>query len=575
MTGRRPTPLGRDIFFEYLVSQEVRYIFGNPGTTELPLVDGCNDYPSIEYVLSLHEDVAVAQATGYARASGNVGVVNLHVTPGVAHGLGNLYNAHRARVPLLITSGQHHTGLRVQDPILTSDLHGIVGQFTKWSYEVRFLEEMTMVMQRAFKELATPPFAPVFVSMPPNVLLEEHDLSGPARVTRPAASMADDEGIRRAVRVLNSAERPMIVAGDGVGHARAWDEVTTIAEALGARVYTEGYATLWNFPSRHPLYLGPMPNLATEMRERFARADVALLCGVTSAAPVSRYDEGGPLIPFDVRTVAVDDSPTEIGKNHPASVALLGDVGTNLRRLRTALERESIPPESVAARTSQVRGEADARRAAWDRRIAGIAAGGRPTAGAVARAIREALPDGGVFVDETISNRPWFVNVLDFADPLSYVGANGISLGFSVGVAAGLQLGMPDRKIVVAIGDGSMLYYPHALWNLANRGLPVLVVILNNGGYRVLELIVNRMGGPWSDAGSDLPGLDIEGPDVDFVALARSLGVGGERVDTADDLEGAIRRGIETSIPYVVDVVLDRDTRGAPRTDTEPERKEC
>ena len=566
MTGHRPTPLGRDIFFEYLVAQGVRYIFGNPGTTELPLVDGCNDYSSIEYVLSLHEDVAVAQAMGYARASGKVGVVNLHVTPGVAHGLGNLYNAHRARVPLLITAGQHHTGLRVQDPILTSDLLSMVGQFTKWSYEVRFLEELPMVMQRAFKELVTPPFAPVFVAMPPNVLLEKHGGFGPAQVTKPAVSVAGEAGIREAVRVLGSADFPMIVAGDGVGHARAWDDLATVAATLGARVYTEGYATLWNFPPRHPMYLGPMPNLASDMRDHFARADVALLCGVTSAAPVSRYDEGGPLIPFDVRTVVFDDSPGEIGKNHPASAALLGDVGVNLRRLRSALEASPPDRAAVARRSREIRDESAARRRAWDRKARRGAGAGRLTAAGVAAAIRESMPAGGIFVDETISNRPWFVNVLDFPDPLSYFGANGISLGFSVGAGAGLQIARPDRKVVVAVGDGSFLYYPHALWSLATRDLPVLVVVLNNGGYRVLEMIVNRMGGPWSENGVSLPGIDIEGPGVDFVALAGSMGVPGERVDSVGSLGPAIRRGMEAPTPFLIDAVLDRSEGGAPRT---------
>ena len=562
MTGSGLTPLGRDIFFEYLVSQDVHYIFGNPGTTELPLVDGCNDYPSIEYVLSLHEDVAVAQATGYARASGKVGVVNLHVTPGVAHGLGNLYNAHRARVPLLVTAGQHHTGLRVQDPILSSDLLSMVGQFTKWSYDVRFLEELPMVMHKAFKELATPPFAPVFVSMPPDVLLEKHDGFGPARVTEPTRSIASDQAIQEAVRVLASAEQPMIVAGDGVGLAHGWDELVAIAEVLGARVYTEGYATLWNFPSRHPLYLGPMPNLAADMRAHFARADVALLCGVTSPAPVSRYDDGGPLIPFHVQTVAMDDSPSEIGKNHPASAALLGDVGANLRSLRTALEGAPFDRAVAARRGRRVSDEATKRRSAWDRKTQEAAVSGRLTAGGVSAAIRDSIPAGGILVDETISNRPWFVNTLEFPDPLSYFGANGISLGYSVGAAAGLQVARTDRKVVVAVGDGSFLYYPHALWNLANRNLPVLVVILNNGGYRVLELIVNRMGGPWSEAGSDLPGLDIQGPDVDFVALAASLGIPAERVDTPRGLGPAMKRGMEASTPYVVDVVLDRPDGG-------------
>ena len=557
MSALRPSSLGRDIFFEYLVEQEVRYIFGNPGTTELPMVDGCNDYTSIEYVLSLHEDVAMAQATGYARASGKVGVVNLHVTPGVAHGIGNLYNAYRARIPLLVTAGQHHTGLLVQDPILTSDLRSLVGQFTKWAYEVRFLEELPMVMQRAFKELATPPYAPVFVSIPPNVLLEKHDGYGPVRVTRPGRSVADRRVVEEGARLLASAERPMIVAGDGVGHTGGWKDLVAIAEGLGARVYTEGYATLWNFPSRHPLYLGPMPNLATEMRDSFAVADVVLLCGVTAAAPVSRYDEGGPLIPFDVRTVVLDDSPGEIGKNHPASAALLGDVGMNLRRLRHAMEEMPLRRSQVEARARRVREEARARRSAWDRRVGDEAEAGRLTAGAVASAIREAIPADGIFVDETISNRPFFVNLLDFPEPLSYFGANGISLGFSVGAAAGLSVARPDRKVVVAVGDGSFLYYPHALWNLANRDLPVLVVVLNNGGYQVLKLIVDRMGGPWSGGRANLPGLDIGEPGVDLVGLAASLGVPGEKVDCLSGLDRAIRRGMAATTPYLIDVRLE------------------
>ena len=567
MTAQRPTPLGRDIFFDYLVEQGVRYIFGNPGTTELPLVDGCNDYASIEYVLSLHEDVAVAQATGYARASGKVGVVNLHVTPGVAHGIGNLYNAYRARVPLLITAGQHHTGLLVQDPILTSDLRGLVEQFTKWSYEVRFPEELPMVMQRAFKELATPPYAPVFVSIPPNVLLDEHGSLGSARVTTRGRSVADPGAIEEGARILAAAERPMIVAGDGVGHARGWDDLARIAETLGARVYTEGYATLWNFPARHPLYVGPMPNLATEMRDRFASADVALLCGVTSAAPVSRYDEGGPLIPFDVQTVVLDDSPSEIGKNHPASAVLLGDVGMNLWRLRDALAGLPLDRSAIDARISGVREDAEERRSAWDRRVGDDSLAGCLTSAAVAAAIRDTIPTEGIFVDETISNRPFFVNVLDFPDPLSYFGANGISLGFSVGAAAGLSMARPDRKVVVAVGDGSFLYYPHALWNLANQDLPVLVVVLNNGGYRVLKLIVDRMGGPWNQGGSDLPGLDIGGPGIDLVALADSVGVPGEQVDSLSGLGPAIGRGMTAATPYLIDVLLDRSVCEPPQAE--------
>src|SRR5262245_59062832 len=137
----RSPALCRDLFFDFLEAQGIPYLFGNPGTTELPLIDGCNDHPAVRYVMSMHEDIAVAQAMGYARASGKVGVVNLHVAPGLAHGLGNLYNAFRARVPLLVTVGQHDTGLLVQDPILTADLVAMAQPFTKWAFEVRHAED--------------------------------------------------------------------------------------------------------------------------------------------------------------------------------------------------------------------------------------------------------------------------------------------------------------------------------------------------------------------------------------------------------------------------------------------------
>src|SRR3954471_10506286 len=328
---------GRDLLFDYLAHLGIPYIFGNPGTTELPLVDGCNDHPSVEYVLSLHEDIAVAQAIGYARASGNIGVVNLHVTPGVAHGLGNIYNAFRARVPLLITAGQHHSGLDVYDPILTADLVGLMRPFTKWAYEVTSLDDLPIALQRAFKELTTPPFGPVFLSIATDLFLADYPERPVAKVSRIARARSVDAEIERAAAVLAGATNPLILAGDGVGLNDAWDEVVRLAESLGAVVLTEGYSTLWNFPSAHPQFGGPMPNLATEMRKQFDGVDVLLACGVTCQVPVSRYDEGGPLVPWRVRTIAGDATRWEVGKNEPVEVGLVGDVKSNLAALAAAV----------------------------------------------------------------------------------------------------------------------------------------------------------------------------------------------------------------------------------------------
>jgi benzoylformate decarboxylase len=549
--------LGRDAFFEFLVAQDIPYVFGNPGTTELPLIDGFGDYPSVRYVLSLHEDVAVAQAMGYARASGKVGVVNLHVTPGVAHGLGNLYNAYRARIPLLVVAGQHASGLQVQEPILTSDLAGLMRPFTKWAYDVTRLDELPVVLQRAFKELTTPPYGPVFLSFPMDLMLQKCDGFPPARVSGVGPVVADSATVAKAAETLRSAQRPLVLAGDGVGHARAWDELAALAEAVGAPVFSEGYATLWNFPADHPLYMGSMPNVASGMRDRFAEVDVALLCGVTCQAPVSRYDDGGPLVPWHVRTVALDDSPWEVGKNQPVEAGLVGDVKRNLVALLDAV-RAAPAPDDVAARRQGIQVEAATRVEHWAEQVRLARASDTLSATLVAAELRDLLPPDAVFVDEAISNRLSFVNVLQFGDPLSYFAVNGLSLGYSTGVAVGIQMALPERRVVNVVGDGSLLYYPQALWNAANAGTPVLFVVLNNSSYRVLKVIFDRMEGTWTSHRDALPGIDITGPDIDFVALGRCLGLEAQRVTDPAELRPALKRGLGAASPAVVEVVLQQ-----------------
>jgi benzoylformate decarboxylase len=548
---------GRDVFFQYLEHHGIEYLFGNPGTTELPLVDGSNDHPSVRYVMSLHEDIAVAMAMGYARASGKVGVVNLHVAPGLAHGLGNLYNAFRAGMPLIVTAGQQHTRLVVHDPILTADLAEMARPFTKWAYEVRFAEELPTVMQRAFKEALTPPTGPVFISFPPDVLLGPAPSDAPVGASTIGTAIADEDTVIRATSLLASAKSPMIVAGDGVGLACAWKEVAEIAEAIGAPVYTEQYATLWDFPSDHPHFSGPMPNQAVGMRQRFEGVDVALLAGFTAQAPVARFDDKGSLIPASVRIVAAHDRPWEIGKNQPVEAGLPGSIQRNLAALASAL-RSAARQDGAAGRSEKIRAASAKRRQQWRDQADAARRSGKLDAAFAAAELAAVFPANGVFVDEAISNREAFVNQVAFADPKAYFAGKGLSLGYSVGAAIGLRLGQPERPVITVVGDGSLLYYPQALWSVASLKLPIVTIVLNNASYRVLKLIVGRMGGPWNDAKAALPGLDFESPRVDFAAMARSMGLEGERVATTGELRPTLERALAAKRPYVVDVLLDQ-----------------
>jgi benzoylformate decarboxylase len=257
----------------------------------------------------------------------------------------------------------------------------------------------------------------------------------------------------------------------------------------------------------------------------------------------------------------VDDSPWEVGKNQPVEVGLVGDIKATLAALLDALRRAGPDPARVAPRTAAWHERCAERGRSWDERVRAARASDLISPTLVAAELRELLPPGSVFVDETISNRPSFVNVLDFDDPLGYFCANGLSLGYSAAAAAGIKLALPDRRVVNVVGDGSLLYYPQALWNAASQETPVLFVVLNNGQYRVLKQIVDRMGGPWSDGGHLPPGLDLDKPAVDFVALAGALGVEAERAATAVELRSALERGLSNDRPYLVEAVIEQGYR--------------
>jgi len=208
------------ILMEILRAEGARYLFGNPGTTELTFLDALPD-SGIEYILALQEATAVAAADGYAQASGTIGIVNLHVAPGLANGLSILHSAWRAQTPLVVTAGQQDSRLLLEEPILAADLVQLTEQFTKWSYEVRRPEEAPRALRRALTLAKTPPTGPVFLSLPMDLMTAVVEHSGAASPPVAARSLPEPEAIQKAAELLARAKTPLIVAGDGVARADA------------------------------------------------------------------------------------------------------------------------------------------------------------------------------------------------------------------------------------------------------------------------------------------------------------------------------------------------------------------
>lgn len=555
-----PHMTGRQAFFDVARSEGVKYLFANPGTTELPIFDELADDTGIELILALQEATAVAAADGYAQATRRPSLVNLHIAPGVANGIGNIFNAAWNGAPVVITAGQQNTNQLIQDPMLAADLVRMVDQFCKWSYEVRRPEDVGLALRRAFKIAASPPTGPVFVSIPWNYLDEggETTLPPPSRIEH--GSAADTDAIGAAVRMLLAAERPLIVAGDEVARAGATADLVAFAEATGARVCGEVLSGRFVFPMDHPLWNGYLAPKNDLIRLVMGRADVVLVLGAQMFpsffyAPVSA-------IPDDVRVIQVDPDPYQIAKTYPVELGLRGDVGATLRAMRTAFDSSVTPQirKTIAARADALGDERAQAVAGLDAAVAHQSGLSPLPALAACAAAVEAFDGPVSVVDEAVTNTAAVRAVLKQRDPDSYFFFRGGGLGWGIPAAAGVRLAQPDRNVVAFVGDGATNYVPQSLWTLAHHDIPATVVVLNNGGYYILKAQMLGMDGKAAKAGV-YPGMDIANPAVDFMSLAAAYGVPSERAETSGDVTAVMRKAMSSGGPFLVEIPIDATVR--------------
>src|SRR3954465_8777788 len=231
---------GRRVLMESFVAHGVRHIFGNPGTTETPLLASLPAFPEINYVMALHEGVAVSAASFYAQASGRATVANLHVAPGLGNGIGALYGALKANSPVVATAGQQDTRMRLAGPLLGHDLVAMAAPVTKWSVQIESADEFAPILRRAFKVAMDAPKGPVFVALPIDVLEQETSVAAAAPDRLWRASAPDPAGGAELAQALLKSQRPTIVAGDDVARARAIDALVALVEQIGASVWFEG-----------------------------------------------------------------------------------------------------------------------------------------------------------------------------------------------------------------------------------------------------------------------------------------------------------------------------------------------
>lgn len=551
-----PVMSGKRAFLEILKQEGVEIIFGNPGTTELPLMDALAGDTAMRYVLGLQEATVVAMADGYAQASGKLGVINLHAAPGLGNGMGMLYCAKMAGSPLVVIAGQHEQSFNKSEPILYDDLPPIAKPFVKWTAEVTRLEDLPIMLHRACKVARTPPMGPVFLSLPGDVLNAEADIDLGGATHVGARIRGDLDSIAAAAEILARAERPAIIAGSGVAHAHAHAELVRLAEMIGAPVHFEGEATTNAFPTSHPLFRGQITRLTPWIRNWLDQHDVLFAVGA-DVFTLSLPNKVNP-IPPGLQIVHLDADPWQIGKNFSTDAAVFGDIKATLPEISDAVAaRMSRSQSRLASERGAAMGAAITEERATLVAQAKAAADKTPIQPlALMKAIGDAVPKNAILIEEALSSGAGLRMFQQPDDDQGFFGGRGGGIGWSVPGSAGVKLALPDRPVVVVVGDGSAMYTCQALWTIAHEKLAITVLVVNNRSYRILkQRLYNTQG---IAAQTDLyVGMELVNPAIDYCGLARSLGVDAVYCKTLDEVDAAIKRGVSGDKPLLIEVETD------------------
>lgn len=522
-------PTVRDATFDLFRAHGMTTMFGNPGSTELPMLA---DYPSdFSYVLGLQEAVVVGMADGFAQASGQTTVVNLHTAPGMGNAMGAIFNAQANHSPLLITAGQQaRAQITLQANLTNRDATRMPHPLVKWSYEPPRAEDVPLALAHGAHLAGLPPRGPVFVSLPMDdwgVEVDAGDAQAAIDRKVTAAATADPEAVRALAAALDAATNPVLVAGPDIDASGAWDLGIALAERQRLPVWASP-ATGGNrlgFPENHPNFRGVLPPAIGPVGQTLEGHDLILVVG-SSVFPYYPHIPG-PLLPEGAKLVAITSDPDEAVRA-PMGDAIVADVKLTLEALLAAV------PESARPVPEPNPGPGE------------IPASDPLNPSTVHTALAEVLPEDAIVVLESPSSTLALRNQLRISRPGSYYFAAGGGLGFGLAASVGVQLAQPNRPVVCVLGEGSAQYAITAFWSAVAYNAPVTFLVLRNEEYAILKWFAEV------EQVTGAPGLDL--PKLDVAAVAEGYGVKAHRAKDRDEVRGALATALASSKPELVEV---------------------
>ncbi|MBO1110861.1 benzoylformate decarboxylase [Bordetella petrii] len=528
-TSHTRTPTVREAVYEVMRAFGASKIFGNPGSTELPMF---RDFPAdFEYVLGLQEAAVVGMADGYAVASGKVAFVNLHSAAGVGNGMGNIYTAFKNRTPLVIIAGQQSRAILPFDPYLASERAAELPQpYVKWSIEPARAADVPFAVATACRRALQAPCGPVLVSVPADDWDQPAAGFVPPRMAG-ARVGPDPDAIAGFGLQLARCARPAFVVGAEVDRDGAWADVVALAERHQAGVYTAPMTARGAFPEDHPLFMGFLPAAREPIAKQLAGHDLILAIG----APVFTYHiEGeGPHVPEGAALLQLTEDMASAARL-PVGEAVVGSVQLSVRALLAAARdvpaRQPPPARPRAAR---------------------IEPGSPLSVPYVLQTLADLRDPASVIVEEAPTARVVMHAHLPMLRPASFYTMASGGLGYGIAAAVGIAAARPRDRVVAVIGDGSAMYSIQALWTAVQLRLDVTFLILNNRRYAAMVRFAGVLG---FDRGAQLPGTDIDG--IDFVALAQGLGCAASRVEEPGELAPALQHALHSNGPHLLELMV-------------------
>jgi benzoylformate decarboxylase len=544
---------GRSAFLALLKDEGITHLFGNPGTTELPIMHALKEHPDLTYVMAMQESLVVAIADGYSRASGRLVACNVHVAPGLGNAMGSLFNASFTGTPMILTAGQQEQGHGLMEPVLYGPLVQMAEPLVKWAVEVTRLEDLPRIVRRAAKIAMTPPTGPVFISLPGDILNAEAgiELGRSTRVdTRVKPS---DESLGALAQRILKAQNPVIIAGDEIVKSDALQEAAALAEALGAAAYQCSTPYGAHFLSESPCFMGALSRLQKQVREVLSPHDLMIVLGADPLR-MSVYSEVDPL-PEGMPIVQVGLVDWDLAKNYGAEIALKADVKETLRVLVPALKAaggaglEARAKQGIAALASK---NWTAKRKAMVEQISKAKDRSPIDPDWLALQVIEAMPANAILVDEGLTSSRQILALRPHRDRYGYHALASGGIGWGLPASVGVSIANPDRPVVCFSGDGSAMYSIQALWTAAHHKLPLTVVIVNNGGYRIIKQRLLAFHGD-----DHYVGMDFVEPKVDFTALAKSLGLEAMRITDPKEIAPTLKSAFARPGAKLIEVMVD------------------